>query len=107
MRKPDYFLNSAEGSTGAAHTIGNLIIAVDRVLGEVQPDLGIIVETELHPEDVPGYRQAGAAALVVGAPLFSGPTQTMADLITQARRFTQAWQNSSSWHEKRSLNGRH
>lgn len=78
-----------------------------RSLGEVQPDLGIIVETELHPEDVPGYRQAGAAALVVGAPLFSGPTQTMADLITQARRFTQAWQNSSSWHEKRSLNGRH
>ena len=32
VRKPDYFLNSAEGSSGAAHTIGNLIIAVDKVL---------------------------------------------------------------------------
>ena len=29
VRKPDFFLNSAEGSTSAAHTIGNLITAVD------------------------------------------------------------------------------
>ena len=29
VRKPDYFLNSAEGSTSDAHTIGNLINAVD------------------------------------------------------------------------------
>ena len=43
MRKPDYFLNSAEGSTGAAHTIGNLIIAVDRVLGEVQPEAMLVL----------------------------------------------------------------
>jgi UDP-N-acetylglucosamine 2-epimerase (non-hydrolysing) len=43
VRKPDYFLNSAEGSTGAAHTIGNLIIAVDRVLGEVQPDAMLVL----------------------------------------------------------------
>ena len=38
VRKPDYFLNSAEGSSGAAHTIGNLIIAVDQVLADVQPE---------------------------------------------------------------------
>ena len=38
VRKPDYFLNSAAGSSGAAQTIGNLIIAVDKVLGEVQPE---------------------------------------------------------------------
>ena len=43
VRKPDYFLNSAEGSTGAAHTIGNLIIAVDRVLGEVQPEAILVL----------------------------------------------------------------
>ena len=43
MRKPDYFLNSAEGSTGAAHTIGNLIISVDRVLGEVQPEAMLVL----------------------------------------------------------------
>ena len=43
VRKPDYFLNSAEGSTGAAHTIGNLIIAVDQVLGEVAPDAMLVL----------------------------------------------------------------
>ncbi|MGV8757103.1 UDP-N-acetylglucosamine 2-epimerase, partial [Pseudomonas aeruginosa] len=36
IRKPDYFLNAA-GSSGA-ETIGNVIIAVDRVLGEIDPD---------------------------------------------------------------------
>jgi len=43
IRKPDYFLNSAEGSTGAAHTIGNLIIAVDKVLAEVQPEAMLVL----------------------------------------------------------------
>ena len=43
VRKPDYFLNSAEGSTGAAHTIGNLIIAVDRVLGEEKPEAMLVL----------------------------------------------------------------
>ena len=43
VRKPDYFLNSAAGSTGAAHTIGNLIIAIDRVLGEVQPEAMLVL----------------------------------------------------------------
>ncbi|MDZ5456521.1 non-hydrolyzing UDP-N-acetylglucosamine 2-epimerase [Azohydromonas lata] len=37
VRKPDHFLDSAAGSSGAAHTIGNLIIAVDRVLEQEQP----------------------------------------------------------------------
>jgi UDP-N-acetylglucosamine 2-epimerase len=43
IRKPDYFLNSADGSTGAAHTIGNLIIAVDRLLGEVKPEAILVL----------------------------------------------------------------
>jgi len=43
VRKPDYFLNSAEGSTGAANTIGNLITAVDRVLAEVQPEAMLVL----------------------------------------------------------------
>ena len=43
VRKPDYFLSSAEGSSGAAHTIGNLIIAVDKVLGEVQPEAMLVL----------------------------------------------------------------
>lgn len=43
IRKPDYFLNSARDSTGAAQTIGNLIIAVDRLLAEVQPEAMLVL----------------------------------------------------------------
>jgi UDP-N-acetylglucosamine 2-epimerase (non-hydrolysing) len=43
VRKPDYFLNSASNSTGAAHTIGNLIIAVDQVLAEARPDAMLVL----------------------------------------------------------------
>jgi UDP-N-acetylglucosamine 2-epimerase (non-hydrolysing) len=43
VRKPDYFLNSAAGSSGAAHTIGNLIIAVDQVLADVQPEAMLVL----------------------------------------------------------------
>ena len=43
IRKPDYFLNSAEGSSGAAQTIGNLIISVDRILAEVMPEAMMVL----------------------------------------------------------------
>jgi UDP-N-acetylglucosamine 2-epimerase len=43
IRKPDFFLNSAEGSTSAAHTIGNLITAVDSVLAQVQPEAMLVL----------------------------------------------------------------
>ena len=43
VRRPDFFLNSAEGSTGAANTIGNLISAVDKVLDEVQPEAMLVL----------------------------------------------------------------
>lgn len=43
IRKPDHFLNSATGSSGAAHTIGNLIIAVDQVLADVQPEAMLVL----------------------------------------------------------------
>lgn len=43
VRKPDYFLNSAAGSSGAAHTIGNLIIAVDEALAEVRPEAMLVL----------------------------------------------------------------
>lgn len=41
VRKPDYFLNAA-GATGA-ETIGNVIIAVDKVLAEVEPDAMLVL----------------------------------------------------------------
>ena len=43
IRKPDYFLNSADGSVGAANTIGNLIIAVDKVLDQEQPEAMLVL----------------------------------------------------------------
>jgi len=43
VRKPDYFLNSAANSSGAAHTIGNLIIAVDQVLADVRPEAMLVL----------------------------------------------------------------
>lgn len=41
IRKPDYFLNAA-GASGA-ETIGNVIIAVDRMLAEVQPEALLVL----------------------------------------------------------------
>lgn len=41
IRKPDHFLNAA-GSSGA-ETIGNVIIAVDRVLAEVRPEALLVL----------------------------------------------------------------
>lgn len=43
VRKPDFFLNSAEGSNGVANTIGNLITAVDVVLAEVRPEAILVL----------------------------------------------------------------
>ena len=43
VRKPDYFLNSAAESASAAQTIGSLIIAVDRVLADVQPEAMLVL----------------------------------------------------------------
>jgi UDP-N-acetylglucosamine 2-epimerase (non-hydrolysing) len=41
IRKPDHFLNAA-GATGA-ETIGNVIISVDRVLGEILPEALLVL----------------------------------------------------------------
>ena len=43
VRKPDYFLNSADNSSGAANTIGNVIISIDKVLADVQPEAMLIL----------------------------------------------------------------
>ena len=41
VRRPDHFLNAAGGT--AAETIGNVIIAVDKVLAEAQPEAVLIL----------------------------------------------------------------
>lgn len=43
IRKPDHFLNSADGSTSAANTIGNLITLMDRVLAQEQPHAMLVL----------------------------------------------------------------
>jgi len=41
IRKPDYFLNAA--GTSSAETIGNVIIKVDKVLAEVEPEAMLVL----------------------------------------------------------------
>lgn len=41
LRKPDYFLNAATGT--AAETIGNILMKIDPVMEEVQPDAFLIL----------------------------------------------------------------
>ena len=56
IRKPDYFLNAA-GTTGA-ETIGNVIIAVDKVLEEVQPEaLLVLGDTNSCTAVIPAKRR--------------------------------------------------
>jgi UDP-N-acetylglucosamine 2-epimerase len=43
IRKPDVFLNSAQNSTGAANTIGNLISAIDGVFLELKPEALLVL----------------------------------------------------------------
>jgi UDP-N-acetylglucosamine 2-epimerase len=43
LRKPDYFLNSADGSTGTANTIGKLIISMDNVLAKECPEAMLVL----------------------------------------------------------------
>ena len=58
VRKPDYFLNSADGSTGAANTIGNLITAVDGVLAKEQPEAMLVLgDTNSCLSVIPGKRR--------------------------------------------------
>ena len=43
IRKPDYFLNSADSSVSASNTIGNVIIAIDKVLEKVLPEAMLVL----------------------------------------------------------------
>jgi len=43
IRKPDHFLDSAVNSSSATQTIGNLIIAVDRVLEQERPEAMLVL----------------------------------------------------------------
>ena len=43
VRKPDHFLDCAADSASAAETIGNMIVAVDRVLADVTPDALLVL----------------------------------------------------------------
>jgi UDP-N-acetylglucosamine 2-epimerase len=43
VRRPDFFLNSADRSSGPAQTIGNLITAVDNVIAQVNPEAMLVL----------------------------------------------------------------
>lgn len=58
IRKPDFFLNSAEGSTGAANTIGNVISNVDQVLATEMPEAVLILgDTNSSLAAIPAKRR--------------------------------------------------
>lgn len=64
-------------------------------LREALPGSILIVAGPITPEQVAGYVHAGAAALMPGSALFTGPAQPMADLITRARRLQQVWDEAT------------
>ena len=43
IHKPDYFLNSTEESSSPAQTIGNILIAIDKVLEKIKPDAMLVL----------------------------------------------------------------
>jgi UDP-N-acetylglucosamine 2-epimerase len=43
IKKPDYFLNSAENSSGPANTIGNIITSIDEVLNITNPEAMLVL----------------------------------------------------------------
>lgn len=43
IRKPNFFLNSAEKSEGTANTIGNVITLIDKLLGKLKPDAFLVL----------------------------------------------------------------
>jgi UDP-N-acetylglucosamine 2-epimerase len=58
IRKPDHFLNSADGSISAAQTIGNLISAVDVVLATERPEAVLILgDTNSSLAAIPAKRR--------------------------------------------------
>jgi UDP-N-acetyl-L-fucosamine synthase len=58
VRKPDHFLDSADGSTGAANTIGNVISRVDQVLVVEAPEAVLILgDTNSSLAAIPAKRR--------------------------------------------------
>lgn len=58
MRKPDHFLNSADGSSSTAQTIGNVISAVDTVLAAEAPEAVLILgDTNSSLAAIPAKRR--------------------------------------------------
>ena len=58
IRKPDFFLNSAEGSVSAANTIGNVISHVDQVLCSEKPEAILILgDTNSSLAAIPAKRR--------------------------------------------------
>lgn len=58
MRKPDHFLNSADGRSSTAQTIGNVISAVDTVLAAEAPEAVLILgDTNSSLAAIPAKRR--------------------------------------------------
>ena len=43
IRKPDYFINSADKSISPSNTIGNLIISIDKLFEKISPEAVLVL----------------------------------------------------------------
>ena len=104
VRKPDHFLDSAAGSEGVAQTIGNIIIAVDRVLAQETPEaLLVLGETarrrlqEMLPSAEPESID-GSIASLTRAGWLDETGHTANELIHDAVLDAMSWQTEATLH---------
>lgn len=55
------------------------------------PQAGLAADADISPQNLAAYSRAGADAVFAGPAIFTGPGQTMADIIIRARELQQAW----------------
>lgn len=67
------------------------------------PELPLLVTGDVSPLSASAYAAADASAALVGAPLYAGPQQTMAEIITNARQLQRAWEEGCQQRPSRGL----
>ncbi len=63
-----------------------------RVVRQAVPDVAVMVAGDVTAVNAAAYSLAGAVAVAVAEPIYTGSDQPMTDIITQARRLQRAWE---------------
>lgn len=64
---------------------------------DFMPELTIIVDADIQPDNVGAYAHTGAAAAIAGSALLADAGQTMAETITRARVLQAGWRAADSF----------